>query len=154
MNTFGIAGGLLLVIIGLAVIDYGLDPNVPYAYHAFYLGLSGNVVGGFIMWANNRSPKNPLLAQPYQVETRKSLSSVDGIKYRNLYEESPVMQRTVNTDGIILECNQKYAKNFGSSKNEVIGKSIFRSEEHTSELQSRQYLVCRLLLEKKKKKKK
>src|SRR3712207_8050881 len=30
----------------------------------------------------------------------------------------------------------------------VIG--ISRSEEHTSELQSRQYLVCRLLLEKKK----
>src|SRR3712207_8453507 len=27
----------------------------------------------------------------------------------------------------------------------------FRSEEHTSELQSRQYLVCRLLLEKKNK---
>src|SRR3712207_8514326 len=33
--------------------------------------------------------------------------------------------------------------NFSPSKN-------FRSEEHTSELQSRQYLVCRLLLEKKK----
>src|SRR5438445_8852305 len=29
--------------------------------------------------------------------------------------------------------------------------AAFRSEEHTSELQSRQYLVCRLLLEKKKK---
>src|SRR3712207_8392323 len=29
--------------------------------------------------------------------------------------------------------------------------TIVRSEEHTSELQSRQYLVCRLLLEKKKK---
>src|SRR3712207_8997074 len=28
--------------------------------------------------------------------------------------------------------------------------AIERSEEHTSELQSRQYLVCRLLLEKKK----
>src|SRR5258707_11650593 len=28
--------------------------------------------------------------------------------------------------------------------------ALFRSEEHTSELQSRQYLVCRLLLEKKK----
>src|SRR3712207_8285814 len=27
---------------------------------------------------------------------------------------------------------------------------VIRSEEHTSELQSRQYLVCRLLLEKKK----
>src|SRR3712207_8446424 len=31
---------------------------------------------------------------------------------------------------------------------EVVGRD--RSEEHTSELQSRQYLVCRLLLEKKK----
>src|SRR3712207_8293751 len=31
------------------------------------------------------------------------------------------------------------------------GGTEFRSEEHTSELQSRQYLVCRLLLEKKKK---
>src|SRR3712207_7462865 len=29
--------------------------------------------------------------------------------------------------------------------------AVARSEEHTSELQSRQYLVCRLLLEKKKK---
>src|SRR3712207_8048083 len=29
---------------------------------------------------------------------------------------------------------------------------LVRSEEHTSELQSRQYLVCRLLLEKKKQK--
>src|SRR3712207_7244365 len=31
------------------------------------------------------------------------------------------------------------------------GRVPARSEEHTSELQSRQYLVCRLLLEKKKK---
>src|SRR3712207_7667877 len=30
-------------------------------------------------------------------------------------------------------------------------RGVERSEEHTSELQSRQYLVCRLLLEKKKK---
>src|SRR3712207_7164916 len=30
-------------------------------------------------------------------------------------------------------------------------RDLLRSEEHTSELQSRQYLVCRLLLEKKKK---
>src|SRR3712207_784192 len=32
----------------------------------------------------------------------------------------------------------------------IIACSSLRSEEHTSELQSRQYLVCRLLLEKKK----
>src|SRR3712207_8947608 len=36
----------------------------------------------------------------------------------------------------------------GQSLHLAIG---YRSEEHTSELQSRQYLVCRLLLEKKKK---
>src|SRR3712207_8100933 len=37
---------------------------------------------------------------------------------------------------------------------EVVGDQLHhrRSEEHTSELQSRQYLVCRLLLEKKKNK--
>src|SRR5690606_40789099 len=35
----------------------------------------------------------------------------------------------------------------------VIGNSLQRSEEHTSELQSRENLVCRLLLEKKKKNK-
>src|SRR3712207_6997817 len=34
---------------------------------------------------------------------------------------------------------------------EVVVPAVRRSEEHTSELQSRQYLVCRLLLEKKKK---
>src|SRR3712207_8404912 len=35
---------------------------------------------------------------------------------------------------------------------EMVGEVVIcpRSEEHTSELQSRQYLVCRLLLEKKK----
>src|SRR3712207_7307644 len=39
-------------------------------------------------------------------------------------------------------------KAFGA-RDEVVRPSL-RSEEHTSELQSRQYLVCRLLLEKKK----
>src|SRR3712207_8409796 len=34
---------------------------------------------------------------------------------------------------------------------QLLAMLLYRSEEHTSELQSRQYLVCRLLLEKKKK---
>src|SRR3712207_8823433 len=41
----------------------------------------------------------------------------------------------------------EFAENI--ERNSVHG-SDSRSEEHTSELQSRQYLVCRLLLEKKK----
>src|SRR5258707_8014269 len=39
----------------------------------------------------------------------------------------------------------------GPSREAVVKMRAIRSEEHTSELQSRQYLVCRLLLEKKKK---
>src|SRR3712207_9311457 len=38
-----------------------------------------------------------------------------------------------------------------ASRHRRPGLGALRSEEHTSELQSRQYLVCRLLLEKKKK---
>src|SRR3712207_7900197 len=46
-------------------------------------------------------------------------------------------------DGLILE--------FSLAENVALrGAGTRRSEEHTSELQSRQYLVCRLLLEKKK----
>src|SRR3712207_7762244 len=39
----------------------------------------------------------------------------------------------------------------GSAMQPLMAVAAARSEEHTSELQSRQYLVCRLLLEKKKK---
>ena len=43
---------------------------------------------------------------------------------------------------------------FGHAINITLGLSMIRSEEHTSELQSPMYLVCRLLLEKKKTQKK
>src|SRR3712207_8223220 len=43
--------------------------------------------------------------------------------------------------------DEQKPKYVNTSENEIYKK---RSEEHTSELQSRQYLVCRLLLEKKK----
>src|SRR3712207_7248349 len=39
----------------------------------------------------------------------------------------------------------------GGAAADILDRRLARSEEHTSELQSRQYLVCRLLLEKKKK---
>src|SRR3712207_8442558 len=39
----------------------------------------------------------------------------------------------------------------GPSRLGGLARTSLRSEEHTSELQSRQYLVCRLLLEKKQK---
>src|SRR3712207_8408256 len=60
--------------------------------------------------------------------------------------------------GRTFGCLQRYrrlrvdgAATHGTSRQVTILASVFmtRSEEHTSELQSRQYLVCRLLLEKK-----
>src|SRR5437870_7538731 len=48
------------------------------------------------------------------------------------------------TPGAILMATRRFHDAFSSSR---------RSEEHTSELQSRGHLVCRLLLEKKKKQK-
>src|SRR5437879_13892586 len=43
-------------------------------------------------------------------------------------------------------------RGIGVGKCVAVGRRILRSEEHTSELQSPMYLVCRLLLEKKKQK--
>src|SRR5438445_2151467 len=48
----------------------------------------------------------------------------------------------------------RYTSRSGMPERSASEMSRPRSEEHTSELQSRQYLVCRLLLEKKKKKEK
>src|SRR3712207_8522279 len=44
---------------------------------------------------------------------------------------------------------RSHGKIFGPAPYDFRPPSLRRSEEHTSELQSRQYLVCRLLLEKK-----
>src|SRR5437762_9349178 len=49
-----------------------------------------------------------------------------------------------------LDCVKLFNEDPGTDAMILIGE---RSEEHTSELQSPMYLVCRLLLEKKKKKK-
>src|SRR2546425_8574931 len=54
-----------------------------------------------------------------------------------------------NTHTISFE--RKYTMNSRKRTVKSIILSVMRSEEHTSELQSLAYLVCRLLLEKKKK---
>src|SRR3712207_8078855 len=46
-----------------------------------------------------------------------------------------------------VELDEEFARAHADDR--LVGRFV-RSEEHTSELQSRQYLVCRLLLEKKK----
>src|SRR3712207_6926526 len=53
---------------------------------------------------------------------------------------------TVSATVVSARCHQR-----GGPDAKRLRRANARSEEHTSELQSRQYLVCRLLLEKKKK---
>src|SRR3712207_8755021 len=51
-----------------------------------------------------------------------------------------------------LLCHKPTLSRFAAVPRGILARELLkRSEEHTSELQSRQYLVCRLLLEKKKK---
>src|SRR5438045_7594865 len=47
--------------------------------------------------------------------------------------------------------DRQHARQRGAAAPELSGRTHARSEEHTSELQSLRHLVCRLLLEKKKK---
>src|SRR3712207_7268773 len=79
-----------------------------------------------------RPPRSTLF--PYTTLFRSPDGCPDSTRFR-LHLERPVRPR--------IRCGSAQPR-----PRELRGS---RSEEHTSELQSRQYLVCRLLLEKKKK---
>src|SRR5690554_7155830 len=68
----------------------------------------------------------------------------------------PLYFRLLPKCGLLWNTNTPTAITLVFSVMEALNTSVKngRSEEHTSELQSRPHLVCRLLLEKKKKKKK
>src|SRR3712207_8929948 len=67
---------------------------------------------------------------------------------RNWEGQTPLPASTISHPGLQLSPLWVKSARQASSQSHL-GEG--RSEEHTSELQSRQYLVCRLLLEKKKK---
>ena len=62
-------------------------------------------------------------------------------------------QREASIEGQLRDCKDYAEKNGITVVGTYIDRAYSRSEEHTSELQSRFDLVCRLLLEKKKKNK-
>src|SRR3712207_7770611 len=63
----------------------------------------------------------------------------------------PVAGSELPQDAAHLEVPRVQEAVLGQARDDLRGLAArARSEEHTSELQSRQYLVCRLLLEKKK----
>src|SRR3712207_7906130 len=80
-----------------------------------------------------RSGLSAVPAQALLVEARDELDVVDHLGDRPAAE--------ARRDREVAQVPHEHAADARSAR---------RSEEHTSELQSRQYLVCRLLLEKKK----
>src|SRR5690606_41322755 len=71
--------------------------------------------------------------------------------YHQLYE-----MRITKTSNTILEITHNVMLTWSNNVSSITNQGdarLYRSEEHTSELQSRENLVCRLLLEKKKRNK-
>src|SRR3712207_8893847 len=99
-----------------------------------------------------RPPRSPLFPYTTLFRSRDGVVSVVTVEYvvtgtaaHHVVTEIPEMNvvARVAQQGIVVLTPDEV----------VVVRPTFepRSEEHTSELQSRQYLVCRLLLEKKKK---
>src|SRR5438445_9742921 len=86
---------------------------------------------------------------PYTTLFRSVARTPDAIAVK--VEEGQLSYRELNARANQLA---HYLRELGVGPEVLVGvcmeRSLERSEEHTSELQSRQYLVCRLLLEKKK----
>src|SRR3712207_8433700 len=86
-----------------------------------------------------RPPRSTLF--PYTTLFRSTVAALSGARE----EELPwsLLAYVKRTGEHVLLADTSLPHSFSSD-------AFLRSEEHTSELQSRQYLVCRLLLEKKK----
>src|SRR5947209_12628018 len=69
--------------------------------------------------------------------------------YTTLFRSYPKPHPRMAEPGLLHHAGAEHRRGCG-----LLDPRARRSEEHTSELQSRQYLVCRLLLEKKKTKQK
>src|SRR3712207_7972130 len=92
-----------------------------------------------------RPPRSTLF--PYTTLFRSKISPESAERWTNystFYSAAPVSPLTWRRPSSSPVSRRIWCADFSG------GRPATRSEEHTSELQSRQYLVCRLLLEKKK----
>src|SRR3712207_8972415 len=94
-----------------------------------------------------RPPRSTLF--PYTTLFRSVVS--DGVAWALLSGDVHVFS-ALSHGCVPIGTERTVTRSAGNIIYEIDQKPVLdRSEEHTSELQSRQYLVCRLLLEKKKK---
>jgi len=86
------------------------------------------------MASDSNQVKHWMTPNPYTCQIEDSLADARDLMAEYRCRRLPVLDESGHLIGIV---------SFGDLRQAA------RSEEHTSELQSRQYLVCRLLLEKK-----
>src|SRR3712207_8415551 len=92
-----------------------------------------------------RPPRSTLF--PYTTLFR-SRSGESIFEHARGFDDHQLLVRAACHAARLLEAGVTTVRDCGS-RGTFLGALRDRSEEHTSELQSRQYLVCRLLLEKK-----
>src|SRR3712207_7951746 len=93
-----------------------------------------------------RPPRSTLFPYTTLFRSARALLAVEAGRTLMLLDE-PTAHLDARTERAILAT----VRRLGERAAVVVVAHSDRSEEHTSELQSRQYLVCRLLLEKKNK---
>src|SRR3712207_7570708 len=97
-----------------------------------------------------RPPRSTLF--PYTTLFRSARLHVVGVHVDDRDVEALGQVRRIARGARLVLIGREAELVVGDHVDRATGPVATRSEEHTSELQSRQYLVCRLLLEKKKKK--
>src|SRR3712207_6918039 len=94
-----------------------------------------------------RPPRSTLF--PYTTLFRSRRGPWWTVPFLQLGRVRNILVPDTGTDVPFTIENYPYRDPFGREAVTFVREYRLRSEEHTSELQSRQYLVCRLLLEKK-----
>src|SRR5690625_6466151 len=143
------------LVIARCSVDYvgRLDAHLPMADRLLLLKADGSVS----VHADDRAYK-PLnwMTPPCTLE-ESEIKDIDGEptgEYLWLVENKKGDQLRITIEEIHQDIQAELGEDPGLVKDGVEAhlQELLRSEEHTSELQARGHLVCRLLLEKKKKK--
>ena len=69
------------------------------------------------------------IANPSNKDLKDSITNTSLVKYKEMFEQLPDLIRSVDLNGTIQECNNRYAETLGYTKEEVIGSSIY---DHTA----------------------
>src|SRR3712207_8081041 len=89
-------------------------------------------------------PYTPLSRSPGERPVRAARRGEDEVEVAALHQAGRAVLRGARLERVVAPLAGQIVRLASDQR------VVARSEEHTSELQSRQYLVCRLLLEKKK----